>query len=387
MKRKEKTMKPIVFVYSILLVFVIGFTGMSNFAHGQEIRSQRWDLRMEAEIEIWKNIRLYSSVNSANWPERKSRLEKVINQFPTSQWADDAILILVGEQAVVDGNTESAIAALRQVMESYPLEHTIVGGWSRDQGCRLDHFWLMSTVPLLSRSRSGHRGDQWLEIIAYFEHLEKYPRRTVDVAQLMIAQMLYSQGNVKGAIAELEEIIDREEDLRTIVVADNQLPKRPNAHLVKSYTSYGFLQEVTRPQYSAYYYLMHLYQSQSEVKKAIATGLELANIASPDGRYWSMNQSVGDLLAKNGRWTKAEEQYQLAVNAYREFVEETIAEKELSNQSLPAGATSWRQQILEVWGMDRELIKLEKLVAEAKAKREEAKAKPQAPSEISPSRN
>ncbi len=380
-------MKPIVFVYSILLIFVVEFTGMFNFAHGQEIRSQRWDLHMEAEREIWKNIRLYSSVNSANWPERKSQLEKVINQFPTSQWADDAILILVGEQAVIDGNTESAIAALRQVMESYPLEDTIVAGWSRDQGCRLDHFWLMSTVPLLSRSRSGHRGDQWLEIIAYFEHLEKYPRRTVDVAQLMIAQMLYSQRNVKGAIAELEAIIDREADLRTIVVADNQLAKRPNAHLVKSYTSYGFRQEVTRPQYSAYRYLMPLYQSQSEVKKAIAIGLELANVASPDGRYWSMNRLVGDLLAKNGRWAKAAEQYQLAVNAYREFVEETIAEKELSNQSLPPGATSWRQQILEVWGMNHRLTELEKRLTEAKAKREAAKAESQAPSEGSPSQN
>ena len=384
-------MKSIVFVYSLLLIFVVEFTCVFDFAHGQEIRSQRWDLRMMAERKIWKEIRLYYSSRSADWPDRKSRLEKIINQFPTSQWADDASLMLAGGQAAVDGNTESAIAALRQVMESYPSEHTIVVGWRTYMGCKLDYMWLLETVPLLSRPRSRPiRVDvppsgQKREILAYFEHLEKYPRRTVDIAQLMIAQMLSSQGDVKGAIAELEAIIDRTGDLRTIVAADNQLAKRPNAHLVKSHTPYAFRQ-VARPQYAAYRYLMPLYQSQSEVEKAIAIGLELANTASPDGSRWSINQSVGDLLAQNGRWAKAEEQYQLAVNAYREFVEETIVEKELANQSLPSSATSWRQQIMKT-SIGHQLTVLEKLLTEAKAKREAAKAEPQVPSEISPSRN
>ena len=57
-----------------------------------------------------------------------------------------------------------------------------------------------------------------------------------------------------------------------------------------------------------------------------------------------------------------------------------IAEKELSNESLPPGGTSWSQQIWEGWGMDRTLTELEKRLTEAKAK-------PQAPSQISPSRN
>ena len=385
-------MKSIVFVYSFILTFVVGFICMGNFAHGQEIHFQRWDLRMMAERKIWKEIRLYYSRNPAErWPERKSRLEKIINQFPASQWADDAALMLAGGQATVDGNTESAIAALRQVMESYPSEHTIVVGWRTYMGCKLDYMWMLETGPLLSGPRSRPiRVDvppsgQMREILAYFEHLEKYPRRTIDIAQLMIAQMLSSQGDVKGAIAELETIIDRTGDLRTIVAADNQLAKRPNAHLVKSHTPYAF-RRVARPQYAAYIDLMHLYQSQSEVEKAIAIGLELANTASPDGSRWSINRSVGDLLAQNGRWAKAEEQYQLAVNAYREFVEETIVEKELANQSLPSSATSWRQQIMKT-SIGHQLTVLEKLLTEAKAKREEAKAKPQAPSEISPSRN
>jgi tetratricopeptide (TPR) repeat protein len=366
-------MKSTVFVYSFILTFVGGFTYMANFAHSQEIHSQRWDLRMMAERKIWKEIRLYYSRNPAErWPERKNRLQKIINQFPTSQWADDAALMLAGGQAAVDGNTESAIAALRQVMESYPSEHTIVVGWRTYMGCKLDYMWMLETVPLLSRPRSRPiRVDvppsgQKREILAYFEHLEKYPRRTVDVAQLMIAQMLSSQGDVKGAIAELETIIDRTGDLRTIVAADNQLAKRPNAHLVKSHTPYAF-QRVARPQYAAYIDLMLLYQSQSEVEKAIAIGLELANIASSDGREWFINEQMGNLLAQNGSWAKAEEQYQITLNGYRAYVERFIAEREASNAPPPPEATSWRQYI--VVRRHHHLTILEKKLAEAKAKR------------------
>ena len=135
-----------------------------------------------------------------------------------------------------------------------------------------------------------------------------------------------------------------------------------------------------RPQYSAYRYLMHLYQSQKDVKKAMVVGLELANIASPDGTEWFINRVVGNLLAQNGRWAQAEEQYQFAVNGFRAEVEGIIAEKELSNESLPPGATSWSQQIWKVWRMDLTLTELEKRLTEAKAK-------PQAPSQISPARN
>ena len=45
---------------------------------------------------------------------------------------------------------------------------------------------------------------------------------------------------------------------------------------------------------------MYFYQSQKDVKKAMVVGLELANIASPDGREWFINEEIGNLLAKNG---------------------------------------------------------------------------------------
>lgn len=361
-------------------------------AHGQEMSSKRWDLQMIEEAPIWHLLKIHYFDNPVKeyWPQRKTALQTVINQFPASRWADDAALMLAGGQVSIEGDRVGSLITLRRVMSDYPDANTVVVGWAPDIGCALDRTWLGTTV-LLSPSgsvtesrpfdRYGGISKEKLEILAYFEHLEKYPRRTIDVAQLIRAQIRAKEGDFKGAIAELEMLIAQSATLRRIVATDQQLANRPKV-ILSALVRFSplLVRGVARPQYSAYRYLMHLYQSQKDVKKAMVVGLELANIASPDGREWFINEEIGNLLAKNGRWAKAAEQYQLAVNGYRAYVERLIAEKELSNESLPPGGTSWSHQIWEGWGMDRTLTELEKRLTEAKAK-------PQAPSQISPSRN
>jgi predicted negative regulator of RcsB-dependent stress response len=398
-------MKPIVFVYSLIFIFVVGFACMSNFAHGQEMSSKRWDVQMIEDAPIWHRLRIHYFDNPVKkyWPERKAALQTIINQFPASRGADDAALMLAGGQASIEGDRAGALITLGQVMANYQDGNTVVVGWAPDIGCALDRTWL-ETIVLLSPTgsvsesrpfdRYGGISKEDLERLAYFEHLEKYPRRTIDVAQLVSAQIRAEEGDFKGAIAELEALIARSANLRQVVATDQQFAVRSRDTFTFRITRLSapirfsplHVRGIARPQYSAYRYLMHLYQSQKDVKKAMVVGLELANIASPDGREWFINEEIGNLLAKNGRWAKAAEQYQLAVNAYREFVEENIVERELANQSLPSGATSWRQQVMKT-SIGHQLTVLEKLLTEAKAKREEAKTRSQAPSEISPSRN
>ena len=362
------------------LVLLIMFADVSAIAYGQdayrqEISAKRWDIRMLEEAPIWRSLVLnYRCAEKPKyWPEKKAALQAILSQFSTSRWADDAALVLAGDQASIDKNTEGAIDALRQVMENYPSGNTVVTGWYSDFGCTVDEIWLRVSGRLRTKGRPFGRDDGSiseynLAFLSYFNHTEKYPRRTIDVAQLIIAEMLMMQDNTQGAVGELESIVARSANLSTIAAADRQLANRPDAHIVENLAHTGLRQQMQWPQYSAYVHLMRLYQSQGEVEKAIAVGLELANIASPDGGHWSINRSVGNLLAKNGRWAKAEEQYQLALNGYREYVEDQIAQKESSNDSPPPGV-SWRQQILEEWGMGRKLTKLENLVSEARAKR------------------
>ena len=164
----------------------------------------------------------------------------------------------------------------------------------------------------------------------------KISRRTIDVAQLISAQIRAKEGDFKGAIAELEMLIARSANLKRLVATDQQLASHPKDVLNAVIRfSAVHVREMARPQYSAYRFLMNFYPLQKDVTKAMAVGLELANIASPDGKEWFINRVVGNLLAQNGRWAKAAEQYQFAVNGFRAEVEALIVEKELSNESLP----------------------------------------------------
>ena len=122
-------------------------------------------------------------------------------------------------------------------MANYPDGNTVVVGWAPDIGCALDRTWLGTTVLLspigfsVSESRPYDRygtiSKGNLEKLAYFEHLEKYPRRTIDVAQLISAQIRAKEGDFKGAIAELEALIARSANLRQIITTDQQLASHP----------------------------------------------------------------------------------------------------------------------------------------------------------------
>ena len=381
---KLGTIKLGVALFFLISLFQTLIPNGTLIAHGQEMSSKRWDLQMIEEAPIWHLLKIHYFDNPVKeyWPQRKTALQTVINQFPASRWADDAALMLAGGQVSIEGDRVGSLITLRRVMSDYPDANTVVVGWHPANGCHLDKIWLISSSHARPFDRFGGIRKDNLEILAYFEHLEKYPRRTIDIAQLIRAQIWAEGGDFKGAIAELEAIIDKSAELKTLVAIDEQVT-RPNITHSAPVRIVPFLvrlRGVARPQYSAYRYLMHLYQLQKDVKKAMVVGLELANIASPDGREWFINRVVGNLLAQNGRWAQAEEQYQFAVNGFRAEVEALIVEKELSNESLPPSGTSWSHQIWKVWRMDRTLTELEKGLTEAKAK-------PQAPRKISPSRN
>jgi len=176
------------------------------------------------------------------------------------------------------------------------------------------------------------------------------------------------QGDVADAIAELEAMIARYPNLAAITAADRKAASELYGYLI----GHEFPNEsrpIWRPQYSAYTRLMELYQSQGQKDEAIATGLALASICSPDGWHWDINRQVGDLCAKNDHWAEAEKQYQLALEGCRKVIEDFISRKEAFGEPPPAGSVSWRQQILEVWSIGAWLTELENLLREAQAKR------------------
>lgn len=367
-------------ILSIIFTVLVVLCWTSSLTHAYEASAQRWDLQMIEEAPIWEYLLVkYGYAEHAKyWPERRAALQTIINEFPDSQWADDAALIVAWGKAAFEEDSTGAITALREVMKKYPIGQSVVGRCFFDMGCRFDNTWLRWCGGLVFLNpdrtirasnpfdRSGVISSDHREALAYFNHLEKYPKLTKDIAQSAIAQILWKQGDPAGAIAELEQVIARHPDLVAVNKADREAASKPDGYII-GHESVGS-HPLWRPEYSVYLSLMGFYQRQGQNDEAVTTGLKLASICSNDGWYWKVNRRVGDVCAKNGRWIEAEKQYQLALEGCRRFVGQRISRKKIREDmgfaTKPTAFVSWEHNVLEVEGWKRTITKLENLLNE-----------------------
>ena len=246
-----------------------------NVCYGQvngEIK--RWDLRMIEEGPIWHRLLTAYEFADINryWPETKQDLETIINDYPESQWVDDAALALAIGQATVEEDIPGAIPGLKEIMEQYPDEHTII-----DCECsrryRIDEDWriivrnlvwinpdheVIRTFPF-EITGPGLVNYQHLGYLKYFEHLERYPRLTKDTAQVIIMQLLHRMGDLEGEIIEFNDLISRHPDIAESVNADKAAAAEPYSYYI-GLKPFGYY-PIFRPLHYAYHWMMQIYYS------------------------------------------------------------------------------------------------------------------------------
>lgn len=287
----------------------------------------RWDLMMIEEAQIWKpllNRYLYAD-HLGSWPERKAALESIVAQYPDSQWADDAALILACGRYEFEWDVEGSIRALRDIGRIYPQEKTVVTPWwTVGEGCHFDDVWLMSQGGLVFldpdgtvRSvkpfdRHGVIAPMDQAVLVYFEHLEDYPRWTKTAAGMFLAQILSEQGDIAGAISALEAIT---------VLDTNVSGAVARADAEASLGPYGcHLQDLIRPEHEAFFWLMGLYERQGEPEKAMSTADAFAACAN-QGPYRHAMKRLGAFYRDHGFAQKARTQYQSALFWINTYIE------------------------------------------------------------------
>jgi len=317
------------------LGLVLGIVGAMGHAvcAGQPMPSaNRWDLVMIKEAPIWKNLlKNYGHApHEKYWPDRKVALEEVVSQYPNSQWADDAALILACAKADSENDTVGAIAGLQNVVKAYPNAQSIVVFWDPAIACVFDRTWLMWQGGLVFLNpdktirsakpfdRHGEISQTESEALAYFEHLEKYPRSTKVTAQFFIAKMPYQKGDVEGAISALEKITSNSAGyLSTMVQADGVAALGP----------YGYhIRDLSRPEVDAYFDLIGLYEQKGQFDKAIAKGDQFASSVN-NGPRWDIIKLLGKFYDGRNFKEKAKAQYQVALSVVEKYIE---ADKERS---------------------------------------------------------
>jgi tetratricopeptide (TPR) repeat protein len=355
------------------IIFICELIITTCFAYGQQFekKSERWDKRTIEEALIWQNLLVnYWNANyTLYWPERKKALIAIIEKFPDSQWADDAAILLAGGKASIEKDIPGAIEDLKKIIRTYKNASTIIKGWDSERGCLISEAWLMwapslvfinnNIVKTLPFDRDSNISILENEALAYFEHLERFPQRTKDLAQYIMASMLYKQGDTLNAITELENLLAACPDLSVIRATDYEAAKKPYGYFIECEPPFEVL-PIWRVQYEAFFSLIELYKLSERKDKAIELSEKLVAGCSPDGWYWNINRQVGDINSKYGNWDLAAEQYDLSLKGINNLAKVKASELKLlvSNGYLikHKDPTDWENEALKIFVPNIQLI-------------------------------
>lgn len=317
-----KNMK-IFIICNFLLFFSFALQAQGNNSNG-------WDKQIIEEADIWKNLLvgyIYEDRNS-HWPKRKEALTRIISDYPNSKWTDDAELLLAGEKAIMEDDIEGAINELKEIIKKYPSESTIVTSWNYEKGCLISEAWLMWAPGLVSYNEDESIKTSFPfdkdssisilenEVLTYFEHIQKYPQKTKDVAQYIIALMLRHLGKNDEAISELKNFQNTYPDLSKVKEHDFNAANRPYGYLIENEPPFDEF-PIWRVQYAASLLLIELYSQQNDIENVKKLSSKIISECSSDGWYWNINKYAGDIYAKNNLKKQAIEQYDLAINGIK----------------------------------------------------------------------
>jgi hypothetical protein len=318
------------YINYIILSLVFLLISISIVAQTKNENHNRWDMEIINESDIWRNLLVNYNCTDINtcWPDRQKALYKIVNEYPKSQWVDDALIMHTCDKAIIDNDLDNAIVKLREIQKEYPSESTIIDGWHYQRGCYINATWLMNAPSLVVRNenniiiktypfdRDSILDDLELETLAYFNHLDKYPQLTKDIVQYIIALMYLQKGEIEKAINELEALLSNK-DLQNIRNIDFEASKKPNGNFLESVPPYD-VAPLWRVELASSQLLLNLYSEQNHNVKLIEFSNKIANEFSPDGWYWQLNRNLGIIYEKHKYFIKAKEQYDIAINGIKQ---------------------------------------------------------------------
>jgi len=288
---------------------------------------ERWDQEMIREVAAWSPLlaKYWDADSEDNWLERRKALEAIVTKHANSQWVDDAQLALACGMAVFENDISGAIKLLDRVIADYPDASTIIVGYGPGFGYELDRTWLESQGSLVFLNddgtvrvakpfdRNGKIGDSDQELLTYFEHMRRYPRKTTVVAKLLQASMYLHAKQEEKAIVILDGVIaDARKTLAATAAADRKAAQG----------KYGWYiyERLQRPEYDAWITRARLL-AKSDARKSTELILELTKIVSSDGWCWEINELAGTMARQNKQEANAIEQYELAAKGLKIAIE------------------------------------------------------------------
>jgi hypothetical protein len=328
------------YIFASLSIIIL--TLMKTEGQDSNNKIDRWDLKMIGEEPIWRNLlkHYHNGEPNKSWYERKSALNDIIINYPESQWADDASLLMGGGKASFEHDINGAIKDLMKIIDRYPNSSTILTTWEPGFGFELNNTWLMWAPGLVSENAEGKRISHpfdsdnnlsilELEVLEYFNYLEQVPNLTKDIAMFAIIQMTLAQKNTTRAIELLEDFISKNQNLSKIKEKDYKAGHNIYGYLISN-ESPNEIHPLWRVQYPAHLLLEYLYQEIDNAEKATDLAQKTITECGTDEWLWFLKYNSAEILEKNNNLDVATQQYSIIENNINEKVKnETVRLDEL----------------------------------------------------------
>ena len=294
----------------VLAVLLVALVGTAVLCIGDDTSQLRWDQKHISEYPVYKLLLKSGGYGSGviepmQWvtarqrkrdailddEKREPALKEVLKKYSTSEYADDAALLLARARLFYHNDAAGAIGDLYKVIAKYPR-----GAWIAEDRVFLKHAGL-SNVTKKGRPRNGWYGampsrgnidampkgkgrQEWEEVwkrmqeeLVYFEYLEKHPNYTADEARYWIAWIII-QADLKDRMAEAEQVLRqvieaRRAELRT---------KSDNDAAGKVKYGEGITKYMDRTERKTHLFLIGLLLKQGKLDAAKATTSDYAKL-------------------------------------------------------------------------------------------------------------
>ena len=186
--------------------------------------------------------------------------------------------------------------------------------------------------------RNGEIPQLYLEVLAYFEHLRKHPRKAATMSKILAAKMLLATRDVAKATTILEDVIkDARPRVAELAAADRKAADAEDGY---------HLRRLWRPEYEAWSMLAAVL-GRTDPGRPADLMLELSGLVSPAGQCWRVNEIAADYALKAGR-EEAKKQFQLAANGLKDDIaQDGVREGKIERSPLPPGVTERPPSALE----------------------------------------
>ena len=238
---------------------------------------------------------------------RKSALEKLLAQYPSSEYADDAALLLARAKLFYDNDPVGAVEELYQVIKDYPN-----GEWIAE-----DQIWLFIMPSMVKFDTEGevelkypYKGAIDDVCSKYLIYLESHPHLTVDEARYWIAFIILKtdlrESRYLEAIQILQEVINKYKQPQ--FKRGTQENELWNSVKNRSYD------RMMRVEMRCYYLLVSASFEQRDYARVVEAGEECLAVNKQKELNFYMHSRLGDAYAELQQWGKAALHYEELFN-------------------------------------------------------------------------